>query len=218
MRHAPATTSAAPPLPHAAAPDVVRGRRLGPLGDPLDGPGALGSGPSRAALARGVLLALAATGTLLLLVFAPPFLPAEPRAGLESAFSMLCHRLPARSFHLHGVALGMCQRDTGLVAGLVLGALAYPFVHRLDMRIGPKAPLVLAAAALPLALDWALTFFGLWENTPLSRTATGALAGLVAGVFLTRGFVEMAAPRTAATSPAPTDCRAASTDLPASSL
>lgn len=164
MRLAPAPTSAAPPLPHAAAPEVVRGVRW-------------------AALVLGVLLAL---------VFAPPFLPDVLRLPLEHAFSLVCHRLPDRSFHLHGVALGVCQRDTGIFAGMFVGALLYPLVRPLDLRIGRRAPQVLAAAAVPLAVDWSLTAFGLWANTPLSRSLTGLVFGLAAGVFLARGFVDLA--------------------------
>lgn len=165
MRLAPAPTSAAKPLPHAAAPDVVRGGRW----------------------------AVFVLGGLLALVFAPPFVPDVLRVPLEHAFSLICHRLPDRSFHLHGVALGVCQRDTGIFAGMFAGALIYPFVRPLDLRIAHRAPWVLAAAAVPLVVDWSLTAFGLWANTSLSRSLTGLVFGIVAGVFLARGFVELAA-------------------------
>lgn len=166
MRLAPATTPAACPSPHAGAEGVV----------------------------RGVQLASAVLGGFLLLVFAPPFLPDAVRIPLEQAFSLVCHRLPDRSFHLHGVALGVCHRDTGIFAGLFVAALLYPWTLPLDRRAGHRAPRVLALAGLPLALDWALGAFGIWANTPFSRTATGLLFGLVAGTFLTRGFVEMTTP------------------------
>ena len=166
MRFAPAPTSAAEPRPHAVAPEVVRGGRW----------------------------AVLVLGGLLALVFAPPFLPDGLRLPLEHAFSLVCHRMPDRSFHLHDVALGVCQRDTGIFVGMFAGALLYPLVRPLDLRIAHRAPWVLAAAAVPMAVDWSLTVFGLWANTPLSRSLTGLLFGLVAGVFLTRGFVELAAP------------------------
>jgi hypothetical protein len=32
---------------------------------------------------------------------------------------------------------------------------------------------------MPLAIDWALGFFGFWSNTHVSRFTTGALLGAV---------------------------------------
>jgi hypothetical protein len=45
-------------------------------------------------------------------------------------------------------------------------------------------------AALPLALDFALGFFGIWENTHLSRVLTGALLGAVAVFYIVPGLFD----------------------------
>jgi hypothetical protein len=46
-------------------------------------------------------------------------------------------------------------------------------------------------AALPLAIDFSLTFFGIWENTHTSRLVTGLLLGSVAVFYVMPGIVEL---------------------------
>ena len=47
--------------------------------------------------------------------------------------------------------------------------------------------LLLGLSIVPVAADWALGALGIWANTPLSRTLTGGLFGLAAGVVLALG-------------------------------
>lgn len=46
-------------------------------------------------------------------------------------------------------------------------------------------------AAAPLAIDFSLTYFGIWENTHTSRLLTGLLLGSVAVFFVMPGFMEL---------------------------
>ncbi|HYE59089.1 MAG TPA: DUF2085 domain-containing protein [Rhodothermales bacterium] len=128
------------------------------------------------------------TGLVLLLVALPPFVPTQVRAALYTAFSPVCHQIDARSFHLDGEAFAVCHRCTGIFAGLVVGTLLWPFARMFDGWLTRRAGLLLALSLVPAGLDWLLGVAGHWSNTPLSRTATGAVFGLVAGVYLARGF------------------------------
>jgi len=49
----------------------------------------------------------------------------------------------------------------------------------------------LILAALPLAIDFSLTFFGIWENTHTTRLLTGALLGSVAVFYVMPGIVDL---------------------------
>jgi hypothetical protein len=46
-------------------------------------------------------------------------------------------------------------------------------------------------ATLPLAIDFALGYFSIWENTHLSRFATGALLSSVAVFYIMPGLIEL---------------------------
>jgi hypothetical protein len=48
----------------------------------------------------------------------------------------------------------------------------------------------LILAALPLAIDFSLTFFGVWENTHTSRLLTGLLLGSVTVFFVMPGIID----------------------------
>jgi hypothetical protein len=68
--------------------------------------------------------------------------------------------------------------------------LVYPLVRSLrSVATPPRSLLILAV--LPLAIDFSLTFFGIWENTHTSRLLTGALLGSVAVFYVMPGIVDI---------------------------
>jgi uncharacterized membrane protein len=152
--------------------------------------------PQSAARARlfgwWVLLAL----TLLILgaVFAAPVLLAhgviQPANLIYRIFSFLCHQIPERSFHLEGHPLGVCARCTGIYGGFAVGVLSYPVFRSLRKADSPSR-LWLVAACVPIAVDFSLGFFGIWENTHLSRFSTGAIFGATCALFVVPGFLEL---------------------------
>lgn len=126
---------------------------------------------------KGIGLVLAVS-LLLGLAALPPFVPDAWRPVLMDAFAGACHQLPARSPHIDGVALAVCDRCAGLYLGVALGGgLALLVTKRLP-RVALLGSLVL------LGLDWMGPLAGLWMNTPWSRALTGLLAGLAAGWFV----------------------------------
>jgi uncharacterized membrane protein len=110
--------------------------------------------------------------------------------GIYSTFSHLCHQLSDRSFFIAGHQFAVCARCTGLYAGFTVATLVYPLMRSLR-QTDPPQRLWLFLAAVPLAIDFSLGFFGIWENTHLSRFVTGALLGSVAVLYVMPGLIDL---------------------------
>jgi uncharacterized membrane protein len=151
--------------------------------------------PETARGARFVWSAVAALSlAILALAFAAPVLLAhgylQPAGLIYSGFGFLCHQIPERSFHLEGHALGVCARCTGIYAGFAASVLFYPVFMSLARADSPSR-IWLLPACLPIAVDFALGFFGIWENTHFSRFATGAIFGAACALFVVPGFLDL---------------------------
>jgi uncharacterized membrane protein len=110
--------------------------------------------------------------------------------GIYGAFATLCHQLPERSYFIAGYKLAVCSRCTGVYAGFALTLLLYPLIRSLrSTEFPPRRWLLLAA--IPLAIDFSLTFFGIWENTHTSRLLTGALLGSATVFYVMPGIIEL---------------------------
>ena len=109
---------------------------------------------------------------------------------IYEAFGRVCNQIPARSFYLEGHPLAVCARCTGIYFGFAASVLLYPLVRSLESVIAPARKWLLVAAA-PTALDFALDFFGLWKNTHLSRSLTGALLGAIVAFYVVPGLLDL---------------------------
>lgn len=105
-------------------------------------------------------------------------------------FSYLCHQMPERSFYFDGNPLAVCARCFGFYAGFLLGIVIYPFLRQLR-DTEPLPRFWLFAAMIPMGIDWSLTFFGIWENTYLTRAISGAILGLACAFFIIPALVEI---------------------------
>ena len=105
-------------------------------------------------------------------------------------FHAVCHQIPERSFQIAGYPLAVCARCTGLYVGGLLGIAAYPMVRPLTRTDAPER-VWLVLAVLPTTVDFALGFFGVWENTHWSRFLTALLAGAVAAFYIVPGLVDV---------------------------
>ncbi len=130
------------------------------------------------------------------LIVLSPLLLAQSSPGSGEAgflarlfFSPVCHQEVARSFSLWSKPLAVCARCTGIYAGFTLAVLAYPAVR--SRRLPPLQLPGLAAFLALTALDYAGTVLGIWENTMLSRSLTGLVAGLGLGLFLTPAWITL---------------------------
>ncbi len=129
------------------------------------------------------------------LIIAAPLLKQAGFTGLSAAiyyaFGFICHQIPERSFHVGEDIFAVCARCFGVYAGIFLGFLFYPLFRPLS-DIEPLPRVWLLLATFPLAIDLGLTFFGIWENTHLSRFLTGAILGAACAVYILPALVEIA--------------------------
>ena len=146
---------------------------------------------------RPLVFWLASSATVVMLVsliVVAPLAAAGGHNGLAfaiyRAFGTLCHQIPERSYFIDGHKLAVCARCTGIYAGFTFTLLLYPLVRSLRNTSTPPRSLLIFAA-LPLAIDFSLTFFGIWENTHTSRLLTGLLLGSVAVFYIMPGIVEL---------------------------
>ena len=135
-------------------------------------------------------VALAVVGLIIAAPFAQAHGHPEFASPIYKTFSFVCHQIPERSFHMSGHQFGVCSRCTGLYTGFAVAALIYPLARSLK-RTDTPSRVWLFLAAVPLAIDFALTYFGIWPNTQLSRFLTGALLSSVAVFYIMPGLVEL---------------------------
>lgn len=139
------------------------------------------------------VLVLAALGWVGLIVAAPLALAsghAFSALVIYRAFSYLCHQISERSFHVEGHPFAVCARCMGLYAGFAFGALIYPLARSLRRLETPNRWWLLVAA-MPTLIDWAVGALGIWENTHLSRSVTGAFLGAVCAFYVVPGLVDV---------------------------
>jgi uncharacterized membrane protein len=140
------------------------------------------------------LISAAVVSFLVALIFVAPLAAASGHPAwaevIYRAFGIFCHQRPDRSYFIEGHKLGVCARCTGLYAGFGITLLLYPLIRSLRIAANPPR-IYLILAALPLAIDFSLTFFGVWENTHTSRLLTGALLGSVAVFYVMPGIVDL---------------------------
>jgi uncharacterized membrane protein len=140
-----------------------------------------------------LVVAFGSLGTVALIIGAP----LANKAGqaffaltVYRAFSYLCHQIPERSFFIAAHPFAVCSRCFGLYAGFATAAVLYPLLRSLRSIETPARKWLFVAAA-PLAIDFAIEFFGVGHNTHFSRVATGALLGSVAVFFVLPGLLEL---------------------------
>lgn len=149
-------------------------------------------------LRRQAARVVAATGLVtaawLLLIISPSLLHA---AGHDAAagsvfgfFGYICHQIPERSFYAFGHQFGVCSRCFAVYAGLFAAVVEYPLWRSVE-NIEPLPRIWLLLSAVPMAIDWALTVFGIWENNFLSRTLTGLILGFACGTYIIPALVEI---------------------------
>ena len=109
---------------------------------------------------------------------------------LYNFFGFLCHQDPARSFHLETRSFAVCSRCFGVYFGVLGGFVLYFLLRPLE-ETNPLPRFWLFLALIPMAIDWSLGFFEIWENTHFSRFLTGAIVGTACAVFLIPALVEI---------------------------
>ena len=109
---------------------------------------------------------------------------------LYQFFSLICHQMSDRSFHIEGEPFGVCSRCFGVYFGLFAGFVIYPLWRNIA-EIEPLPRFWLFASMIPIGIDWSLTIFGIWENTHLSRFVTGLILGIACATYIVPAIVEI---------------------------
>src|SRR5687768_5307220 len=130
-----------------------------------------------------------------LIMMAPLTAGSHLANSIYGGFAVVCHQLPERSYFIFGHKLAVCSRCTGLYAGLALTLLLYPLLRPLRSVDWPP-PVWLVLSALPMTIDFGLTFLGIWENTHSSRLLTGLLLGSVSVFYVLPGIAELSSRKT----------------------
>ncbi|QQS34253.1 MAG: DUF2085 domain-containing protein [Acidobacteriota bacterium] len=143
---------------------------------------------------RAWAVTLAITLAWLLLIILPAIAKSlghnEIADPLYKFFSYICHQIDSRSFHYGEAQFGVCSRCFGVYFGLLSGTAVYPLWRSVaDVEAPPRIWLFLSL--LPIAIDWGLTFFGIWENTQASRFITGLILGAACATFIVPAIVEI---------------------------
>ena len=111
-------------------------------------------------------------------------------APIYTFFSIICHQIDSRSFHVENHQFAVCSRCFGVYFGLFFGFLIYPLIRKVD-EIEPLPRFWLFLAMIPIGIDWSLGVFGIWENTHLSRFITGMILGAACAIFIVPALVEI---------------------------
>jgi uncharacterized membrane protein len=128
-----------------------------------------------------------------LILIAPLAADTHPHVAhsIYGGFAVVCHQIPERSYLIAGHKFAVCSRCTGLYAGFAFTFLLYPLLRPVRAIDWP-APVWLVLAAVPMAIDFSVTFLGIWENTHTSRLLTGLLLGGVSVFYVMPGIAELA--------------------------
>jgi uncharacterized membrane protein len=132
--------------------------------------------------------------TWVLLILAAPIAKANGFTSISTPlytfYGFICHQIPSRSFHIEGEQFGVCSRCFGVYFGLLFGYAIYPLWRTID-EIEPIPRIWLFLSLIPIAVDWSLTIFGIWENTFTSRFLTGLILGVACATFIVPATVEI---------------------------
>lgn len=90
-----------------------------------------------------------------------------------------------------GYKMPVCSRDIAIYGAMLIAAIIYPFMRKLDDKNVPPT-IYLLLALVPIGLDGGLQLlselgirvFGAYESTNLIRTVTGAIAGFALPFYI----------------------------------
>ncbi len=82
-----------------------------------------------------------------------------------------------------GYKLPVCARDVAIYLAMLAGALALPFVRRIESEDWPDKWL-LVAVCIPIAIDGGTQLIGLRESSNFLRMATGAIVGIALPFYI----------------------------------
>lgn len=96
-------------------------------------------------------------------------------------YSLICHRIPERTFNIRGYYFPVCSRCTGIY----LGAFSY-FIYAYLFYVDYTINLLFIAFlfTIPTVLDGVTQFKGLRKSQNFIRVLTGLIAGIGFAILL----------------------------------
>ncbi|HEX54725.1 MAG: DUF2085 domain-containing protein [Candidatus Altiarchaeales archaeon] len=124
---------------------------------------------------------------ILSLIIIAPYLSASGQSVysfiIYSAFSLVCHQMPERSFFVFGHKLAVCARCTGMYSGFVIAAILFPLFRGIDCEEIPN-PWFLIISLIPMALDGGIQLITDYESNNMLRFITGLIFGYTSIFYL----------------------------------
>lgn len=106
----------------------------------------------------------------------------------HQTFYSLCHQIADRSFWINGQPMAVCSRCLGIYSGFALGWVLLPMLSAIKITRLAYIKKIVVVVLLFNLIDAAGNFFGLWQNTLVSRTALGGMLGSSAALIFIGDF------------------------------
>lgn len=100
----------------------------------------------------------------------PPIVHVPRSLRPRAALAIGCHGNPDRCLTVMGWRMPICARCTGLVAGNLVGTIAF-------IALGSPTTFFAAACLLPMIADGSAQALTRYQSTPLRRMSSGLLGG-----------------------------------------
>jgi uncharacterized membrane protein len=134
------------------------------------------------------------TGIILwiLAIFLAPYLKSQSSPFSEflyAVFSPTCHQIPSRCVSAFGYPTAVCARCLGIYAGFLLGIMIFPILRGFSIPAMPKAKTFILVS-VPIVIDTAGNFLGIWISPSWVRFLTGLVWGLILPFYFLTGVTE----------------------------
>lgn len=106
-----------------------------------------------------------------------------PMQWQHRTFYGLCHQIADRSFWINGQPMAVCSRCIGIYSGFAMGWVLLPVISLTGIKRMASIKKIVVVVLLFNIVDAAGNFFGLWQNTLVSRTVLGGLLGSSAALI-----------------------------------
>ncbi len=106
---------------------------------------------------------------------------------IYAVFAPTCHQIPSRCLYIFGYPLAVCARCFGIYSGFLLGTMFFPLIRGFSAPSLPSAKYIIAVS-VPIVIDAAGNFLGIWAGSNLIRLITGVLWGILLPFYFIAGI------------------------------
>jgi uncharacterized membrane protein len=106
---------------------------------------------------------------------------------IYAVFAPTCHQIPSRCLYIFGYPMAVCARCFGIYSGFLLGTMFFPLIKGFSAPSLPPAKAIIAVS-VPMVIDAAGNFLGVWASSNPVRLATGVLWGIALPFYFIAGI------------------------------